>query len=93
MSLITRSGHADPDTQKVRAECNTYATRETRGTMTALAVDFKTHKELLRERDMLVRKSGLPLEELIARAEDYTLTVSQYAMFEAIADINYLLSE
>ncbi|MEV8084964.1 hypothetical protein [Pseudarthrobacter oxydans] len=61
--------------------------------MTALAVDFKTHKELLRERDMLVEKSGLPLAELTARAEDYTLTVSQYAIFEAIADINYLLSE
>ena len=61
--------------------------------MTALAVDFKTHKELLQEREMLVQKSGLSLTELIARAEDYSLTVSQYAMFEAIADINYLLSE
>jgi hypothetical protein len=61
--------------------------------MTALAVDFKTREELLRDRDMLVQKSGLSLADLTARAEDYTLTVSQYATFEAIADIDYLLSE
>ena len=39
---------------------------------------------------MLVQKSGLPLAELTARAEDDTLTVSQYAIFEAIAHINCL---
>jgi len=61
--------------------------------MTELAVEFKNHRELLQERDLLVEKSGLPLAELTARAEDYTLTVSQYAIFEAIADIDYLLSE
>jgi hypothetical protein len=61
--------------------------------MTALAVDFKTRKELVRERDMLVQKSGLSLRDLTAGAEDFTLTVGQYAIFEAIADIDYLLSE
>lgn len=67
---------------------------ERRGTsMTALAVDFKTREDLLRERDLLVQESGLPLEELSSRAEDYSLSVHQYAIFEAIADINYLLSE
>jgi hypothetical protein len=61
--------------------------------MTALAVDFRTKEELLREREALVRESGLSLRELTARAEDYSLSVSQYAIFEEISDINYLLSE
>ncbi len=61
--------------------------------MTALVVDFKTHDELLMERNALVSQSGMELGELVARAEDYALTVEQYAIFEAIADINYLLSE
>lgn len=61
--------------------------------MTAVAVDFKTHAELLRERDILVRRSGLSFAELQAGAEDYSLSVSQFAIFETIADIDFLLSE
>lgn len=61
--------------------------------MTALAVDFKTNEELRLERDALVRKSGLGLRDLMSLGKDYRLTVSQYAIFEEIADINYLLGE
>jgi hypothetical protein len=61
--------------------------------MTALAVDFKTNRELVQERDALVTKAGLSLDELMSRGEDYRLTVDQYAIFEEIADINYLLGE
>lgn len=61
--------------------------------MTALAVDFKTNEELRQKREALVRKSGLSLRELMSLGEDYRLTVSQYAIFEEIADINYLLGE
>ncbi|MFX1822187.1 hypothetical protein PV768_20640 [Pseudarthrobacter sp. CC4] len=61
--------------------------------MTVLAVDFKTTEELKHERDALVQKSGLTLDELMSQGEDYRLTVSQYAIFEEIADINYLLGE
>ncbi|MGO4250146.1 hypothetical protein AB4Y87_23375 [Paenarthrobacter sp. RAF54_2] len=61
--------------------------------MTAMVVDFKTHEDLLMEREALIQRSGMHLSELIAGAEDYSLTVEQYAIFEAIADINYLLGE
>ncbi len=80
--------------KKVRQGCHTKDTGEMKGlSMTALAVEFKTHQELMQERDSLLQKSGLTLAELTERAEDYRLSVKQYAIFEAIADINYLLSE
>lgn len=61
--------------------------------MTAMAVDFKSNEELVQQRDALVHQSGLTLEELMARGEHYRLTVGQYAIFEEITDINYLLGE
>lgn len=61
--------------------------------MTVLTVDFKTNHELKQERDSLVERSGMSLDELTSRGEDYQLTVDQYAIFEAISDINYLLGE
>jgi hypothetical protein len=61
--------------------------------MTDEAVEFKTRTDLERERAALVRKSGLTLEELNSRAEEYRLSVEQYALYEAIADINYLLND
>lgn len=51
----------------------------------------KSGRELKRERDMLLKRAGIPEDELRRRAQTYQLTTEQMDILDAINDIDYLL--
>lgn len=58
-----------------------------------MAVEFVSKDELLEERDHLVARSGLSLDDLKEKGAIYDITVEQRDILEEIEGIEFLLED
>lgn len=60
--------------------------------MTSVAIDFRTSEQLEAEKAFLLESLGVSMEELTSRANSGIIGVHEFSVYEAISDIDYLLS-